>query len=148
MYNCLLNTFSAQNTYWAAKLTYIFTPFSSLSSFCHLISAHYHYITLYLRYHMGSYLHFPKLLISCIQSEFIIKSQGNNMYLLIPKSGLSLMTCVDHLEVSKAPLCGLPRSNSNFKSRGGPYSKEKDHGDFDVSWDLYLIFNHKFTLNT
>ena len=65
------------------------------------------------------------------------------MYFLIPKSGLSLMTCVDHLEASKAPLCGLPRSNSNFNSRGGPYSKEKDHGDFDVSWDLYLVFRDK-----
>lgn len=65
------------------------------------------------------------------------------MYLLIPKSGLSLMTCVDNLEASKAPLCGLQRSNSNFNSRGGPYSKKKDHEDFDVSWDLYLVFRDK-----
>ena len=55
------------------------------------------------------------------------------MYLLIPKNGLSLMTCVDHLEASKAPLCGIPRSNSNLNSKGGPYSKENDHGDLDVS---------------
>jgi len=65
------------------------------------------------------------------------------MYFLIRKSGLSLMTCVDHLKASKEPLCGLPRSNSNFNSRGGPYSKEKDHGDFDVSWDLYIVFRDK-----
>lgn len=51
------------------------------------------------------------------------------MYLLIPKSGLSLMTTVDHLEASKAPVCGLLISNSNFNSKGGPYSKEKDHGE-------------------
>ena len=28
--------------------------------------------------------------------------------------GLSFMTCVGHLEASKAPLCGLQCSNSNF----------------------------------
>ena len=33
---------------WAAKLAYIFTPFSPLSSFCHLISSHYHYIFIML----------------------------------------------------------------------------------------------------
>ena len=36
------------------------------------------------------------------------------MYLIIPKSGLSLMTCVGHLEASKAPLCGLQCTNLNF----------------------------------
>ena len=53
------------------------------------------------------------------------------------------MTCVDHLEASKAPLCGFPRTNSNFNSRGGPYAKEKDHGDIVVSCDLYLVFRDK-----
>ena len=65
------------------------------------------------------------------------------MYFLIPKNGLSLMTYLYNVEASKAPLCGLPRSNSNFNTRGGPYSKEKYHGDLFESWDLYLVFRDK-----
>ena len=43
----------------------------------------------------------------------MIKNYKNDIYLLIPKSGLSFMTSVGHLEDSKKPLCGLQCSNSN-----------------------------------
>lgn len=46
---------------------------------------------------------------------------------------MSFVTCVGLFGGSKRVLLSLPRSNSNFNSRGGPYSKEKDHGDLDVS---------------
>ena len=56
---------------------------------------------------------------------------------------MSFVTCVGLFGGSKRVLLGLPNTNSNFNSRGGPYSKEKDHGDLDVSWDLYLVFRDK-----
>ena len=56
---------------------------------------------------------------------------------------MSFVTCVGLFGGSRRVLLGLPRSNSNFNSRGGPYSKEKDHGYLDMSWDLYLVFRDK-----
>ena len=57
------------------------------------------------------------------------------MYLLIPKGGMSLVTCVGDLEGSKALLCGLQDSNSNsledlkeIWDRGQAYLMEKNHG--------------------
>ncbi len=57
------------------------------------------------------------------------------MYLLIPKSGLSLVTCVGDLEGSKTLLCGIQGSNSNsledlkeIWDRGQAYLMEKNHG--------------------
>lgn len=43
------------------------------------------------------------------------------MYLLIPKGGMSLVTCVRDLKGSKILLCGLQNSNSNSLM-------EKNHG--------------------
>lgn len=42
----------------------------------------------------------------------MVKTEKNDIYLLILKRGLSFMTCVGHLEASKASLCGLQCSNS------------------------------------
>ena len=56
---------------------------------------------------------------------------------------MSFVTCVGLFGGSRRVLLGLPSTNLNFKSRGGPYSKEKYHGDIDVSWDLYLVFRDK-----
>lgn len=56
---------------------------------------------------------------------------------------VSFVTCVGLLGGSRRVLLGLPSTNSNFNSRGGTYSKEKYHGDLDMSWDFYLVFRDK-----
>ena len=55
------------------------------------------------------------------------------MYLLIPKDGMSLVTCVGDLEGSKTLLCSLQDSNSNsledlkeIWDRGQAYLMEKN----------------------
>ena len=53
------------------------------------------------------------------------------------------VTCVGLFGDSRRVLLGLSSTNSNSNSIGRPYSKEKDHGDLDVSWDLYLVFRDK-----
>ena len=53
---------------------------------------------------------------------------------------MSFVTCVGLFGGSRRVLLGLQNTNSNFNSRGGPYSKEKNHGDLDVSWDSYIVF--------
>ena len=57
------------------------------------------------------------------------------MYFLIPKGGMSLVTCVGDLEGSKIMLCGLQESNSHYLEdlkeiwdRSQAYLIEKNHG--------------------
>jgi len=42
---------------------------------------------------------------------------------------MSFVICVGLFLGSRKVLLVLPSTNSNFNSRGGPYSKEKDHGE-------------------
>ena len=69
-----------------------------------------------------------------------IKKKPNAMYLEDNLNSftylycdMSFLTCVGLFGGSRRVLLVLPSTNSNFNSRGGPYSKEKDHGCLDVS---------------
>ena len=73
----------------------------------------------------------------------MIKKLEINMVLYICVCVMSFVACVRLFGGSRRVLLGLPRSNSNFNSRGGRYSKEKYHGDLYESWDLYLVFRDK-----